>query len=143
VTTENGGPVQWLNYKYGEPAPESHQEKLEGEKRFIHCHTLAIQAFPSLVCMTVSPCFSESLAATANSADPECCTDGEYFSSKPGCERWQFVVGADEAMLSSDMGLYRNFTASQEAAMALTISTLRLLMREGGQQVPGPEGPFN
>ena len=63
------------------------------------------------MCIAVSPCFNEGFAATANSTDPECCpAGGDPFSSKPGCERWQFVVGMDEAMLSSDMGLYRNFT---------------------------------
>jgi len=38
-----------------------------------------------------------------------CCIGVPRGGCKPGCENWEFVVGIDETMLSSDIGMYLKF----------------------------------
>eukprot|EP00930_Biecheleria_cincta_P012208 TRINITY_DN11570_c0_g1_i5.p1 TRINITY_DN11570_c0_g1~~TRINITY_DN11570_c0_g1_i5.p1 ORF type:complete len:744 (-),score=97.96 TRINITY_DN11570_c0_g1_i5:85-2205(-) len=50
----------------------------------------------------VCPCFDKPKVG--------CCAGSDGFSCKAGCEKWRIVLGIDETMLNSDMGLYLNFS---------------------------------
>eukprot|EP00928_Gymnodinium_smaydae_P036797 TRINITY_DN2566_c0_g1_i7.p1 TRINITY_DN2566_c0_g1~~TRINITY_DN2566_c0_g1_i7.p1 ORF type:complete len:543 (-),score=76.55 TRINITY_DN2566_c0_g1_i7:287-1816(-) len=55
----------------------------------------------------VCPCFN-----TEWTKPPAGCCTGDNHSCSEGCEMYKFVLGLDETMLNSDMGLYLNFTTN-------------------------------
>ena len=57
----------------------------------------------------VCPCFDPSWTK----ASTDCCpAEGDPTTCTPGCEEDRIVIGGDEMMLNSDMGLYYTFTSN-------------------------------